>query len=137
MEFVRSKKPALSLDMAPLIDVVFQLLIFFMLSSSFLSVAPAIHLDLPKAVSGDPIEEHRVVVSVDKEGKVFINGETTSLDLLEARLERVLAGESKRQVFIRGDKEMPYKYFVEIMDTARRAGAHHVNVVHELNVAPS
>lgn len=129
IEFTRPKKSGLSLDMTPMIDIVFQLLIFFMLSSSF--VTPALRLTLPKAVLNDKPEAEQIVVSVDKQGDVFINTVKSSMTELKSVLEEKLARDSKKSVHIRGDQDMPYKFFVEVMDTARQAGAKQVNIVHE------
>lgn len=129
MEFIRSKKPTLSSDMAPLIDIMFQLLIFFMLSSSFLN--PSLKLNLPKSVEHDKKEPERIVVSVDKGGAIFVNTLRTSMEELKPRLEVKLANEPEKAIHIRGDQEMPYKYFVEVMDKARQAGARQINIVHE------
>ncbi len=129
MEFIRPKKPSLSLDMAPLIDIVFQLLIFFMLSSSFLN--PALKLNLPRAVQQDQREAEQVVVSVDREGSIYVNTLKTPKLELQAALQSKLAKNAKKSVHIRGDKDMPYKYFVEVMDIARQAGARQINIVHE------
>lgn len=129
MEFIRPKRISLGLDMAPLIDIVFQLLIFFMLSSSFLN--PALKLDLPQAVKHDANEPQQVVVSVDRAGKIFINAIETTKNQFKLQLESKLAGNAKKSVHLRGDKDMPYRFFVEVMDLARQAGARQINIVHE------
>ena len=129
MEFLRPRKLSLGLDMAPLIDVVFQLLIFFMLSSSFLN--PSLKLTLPKAVQQDFQEPEKIVVSADKTGNIYVNTQKVPKDELKARLENRFAKDSKKAVHLRGDGEMPYKFFVEIMDIARQAGAQQINIVHE------
>jgi len=129
MEFLRPRKPSLGLDMAPMIDIVFQLLIFFMLSSSFLN--PSLKLTLPKAVQQDFQEPEKIVVSADKTGNIYVNTQKVPKDELKARLENRFAKDSKKAVHLRGDGEMPYKFFVEIMDIARQAGAHQINIVHE------
>ena len=129
MEFIRPKKISLSLDMAPLVDIVFQLLIFFMLSSSFLN--PALKLDLPQAVQHDQKEPEQIVVSVDRTGTIFVNTQKVELSGLKNRLESKLTRDSKKAIHLRGDKDVPYKFFVQVMDLARQAGAQHINIVHE------
>ena len=129
IEFTRPKKSGLTLDMTPMIDIVFQLLIFFMLSSSF--VTPALKLTLPKAALNDKRETEQIVVSVDKQGDVFVDTVKSSMTELKSTLEEKLARDSKKSFHIRGDQDMPYKFFVEVMDTARQAGAKQVNIVHE------
>lgn len=129
MEFIRPKRVSLSLDMAPLIDVVFQLLIFFMLSSSFFN--PALKLNLPKAVEQDRREPERIVVSVNRAGNIFVNSTPVLMTELKAQLEKKLFSDREKAIHLRGDKEMPYRLFVQVMDMARQAGARHINIVHE------
>jgi len=129
MEFIRPKRVSLSLDMAPLIDVVFQLLIFFMLSSSFFN--PALKLSLPKAVEQDRREPERIVVSVSRSGKIFVNSVSVSMAELKAQLEKKLFSDREKAIHLRGDEEMPYRLFVQVMDRARQAGARHINIVHK------
>lgn len=129
MDFWRARTSALSLDMAPLIDVVFQLLIFFMLSSSFLH--PALQLTLPTAAVQDQPQPQAIVVSVAQDGAVYVNTLRTSLEALPAALQTALSRDSRKIVHLRGDSEMPYKWFVQVMDAARQAGARQMNIVHQ------
>lgn len=129
MEFIRPRKPSLSLDMAPLIDIVFQLLIFFMLSSSF--ATPSMRLDLPKAVSQDEHPQEEILVSIDSAGEVYLNSRKTELSTLRGELSREIQASAQKAVSVRGDKDMPYRYFVEVMDMARQAGAGKINILHE------
>ena len=115
--------------MTPMIDIVFQLLIFFMLSSSFLT--PAMKLNLPKAVTGNTTDPQKLVLSVDKDGKVFLNTEPIALEQIESVLQKRFESDSRKAIHLRGDKDMPYRYFVEVMDKAREAGARQINIVHE------
>jgi biopolymer transport protein ExbD len=129
MEFIRPKKVSLGLDMAPLIDVVFQLLIFFMLTSSFSN--PSLKLSLPKAVTQDKKEPEYVVVSIDKSGTVFVDRTQIQLAELKGALSAKLKMYPNKSVHFRGDQEIPYKLFVQVMDTARQAGASQINIVHQ------
>ena len=129
IEFIRPRKPGLSLDMTPMIDIVFQLLIFFMLSSSFLN--PSLKLTLPQAIQQNKQEPERIVLSVDKGGDTYINTQKVPKEALRGRLEDLFSRDPKKVVHLRGDAEMPYKLFVEVMAIARQAGALQVNIVHE------
>ena len=111
----------MGLDMAPLIDIVFQLLIFFMLSSSFLN--PALKLNLPKAIAQDETPREKIIVSVDKKGSLFVNTAPVPMDRLQSELSAKLAKEETKAVFLRGDADMPYKLFVQVMYISRQAGA--------------
>jgi biopolymer transport protein ExbD len=115
--------------MAPLIDVVFLLLIFFMLTSSFLQ--PSIPLTLPKAAAAENPPPAPVFVSVDASGAVYINQDAVPRENFSAALGSLLAGREDRTVNFRGDRAMPYEIFVGLMDEARQVGATQFNIVHE------
>ena len=128
--FVRPKRPTLSLDMAPLIDVVFQLLIFFMLSSSF--NMPQLSLTLPRADgSPDPAGPMPLVVSVGEDGSVFINQEPIERSTFKARLREHVEETKDNRVFIRMDGQRPYEDFVDFMKEARDAGATQLQIIYE------
>ena len=129
LEFLRPKRQSLSFDMAPLIDVVFQLLIFFMLSSWFL--APAMKLNLPKAVSREEREPQSFVVNVDRDGRIFVDKTEIRAEELERAVRAALASGKIKSVDLRGDEEMPYKHFVKVMSAAKAGGARQINIVHQ------
>lgn len=129
MHFLRRKRYSLSLDMAPLIDIVFLLLIFFMLSSSFLR--PAIKLDLPKAIQQEDVKRENLIVSVDTDQNIFVNTLESSMRTLEQDIASQLERTEKKSVHLQGDKEIPYGLFVQIMNKARLAGANQINIVHD------
>jgi len=127
--FIRPKRVSARLDMAPLIDVVFLLLIFFMLTSSFLQ--PSIPLALPQAAAADEPPPAPVFVSVDESGVLYVNQEMVPRADFAAKLGVVLAGRDDKTVNFRGDRTMPYEIFVALMAEAREAGAVQFNIVHE------
>ena len=129
MELIRAKKVNLSIDLAPLIDVVFQLLIFFMLTSTFAN--PAIKMTLPMASAHKFSELEKIVIGVDEVGAMYINGQLTSLENLYSDLKKTLVQREEKSIHIKGHKDMPYKLFVQIMDISKQAGAEHINVVHQ------
>jgi biopolymer transport protein ExbD len=115
--------------MAPLIDIVFLLIIFFMLSSSFLY--PALKLTLPKAVAEQKQVQDEIIVSVDQAGSVFVNRDQIPMNRLKSELASRFSEGQKKSIHLQGDQNMPYKFFVQVMDLARQAGAGQINVVHE------
>lgn len=129
MELVRARKTTLSLDLAPLIDVVFQLLVFFMLTSAFAN--PAMKITLPKASSNETLQPEIVVVYIDKAGDIRINNLATSFGTFEKDLRSQLSRSPGSVIHIKGDEDMPYKYFVQIADLSKRAGASQINIVHQ------
>ena len=129
MEFIRTKRASIGIDLAPLIDVVFQLLIFFMLTSTFMN--PALRLTLPTAASRDKIDPDQLVVSIDSIGNIFVNFDKVEMEDLKDTLQARLATMERKQVNFRGDQNLRYQDFVRVMDIARQAGARQLNIVHQ------
>lgn len=129
MELIRARKSRLSMDLVPLIDVVFQLLVFFMLTSTF--AQPAMKLVLPQATVSDLAQKETIVISIDKQGEIFLNKRPTTFDSLKSDLQKVIKKYNDPSVHVKGDQDMPYKFFVQVMDIAKQAGATHVHIVHQ------
>ena len=127
--FTRPKRPTLSIDMAPLIDVVFLLLIFFMLTSSF--APPAVPLTLPKAASGAPSETAKVVVSLDQAGGISISENPITESEFETALRAALDQNATNTVHFRGDTSIDYGVFLKLISRARNAGASQFHLVHD------
>ena len=125
----RQRRPSIRMGLSPLIDCIFQLLIFFMLSSTFLT--PAIQLTLPSATAGTSQNELEIIITLSESGDVYLNKTPTSLIALESELKRLLAKSEKKSVTIRGDENMPYSAFLDALDITKRSGAIHVNVAHQ------
>ena len=125
----RQRRPSIRMELSPLIDCIFQLLIFFMLSSTFLT--PAIQLTLPSATAGTSQNELEIIITLSEEGDVYLNNTKTSLISLKSELQRMLTESSHISVRIRGDQNMPYSAFLDALDIAKRSGAIHVNVAHQ------
>ena len=106
----RQRRPSIRMELSPLIDCIFQLLIFFMLSSTFLT--PAIQLTLPSATAGTSQNELEIIITLSKQGDVYLNNTKTSLISLQAELQRMLSETDHKSVTIRGDQNMPYSTFL-------------------------
>jgi biopolymer transport protein ExbD len=127
--FARPKRATLSIDMAPLIDVVFLLLIFFMLTSSF--VPPAVPLTLPQATSGAPSEAAKVIVSLDANGGISISEKSIADSEFEPALRAALDQNATATVHFRGDTSVDYGAFLKLISRARAAGASQFHLVHD------
>jgi len=125
----RQRRPSIRMELSPLIDCIFQLLIFFMLSSTFLT--PAIQLTLPSATAGTSQNDLEIIITLNKDGDIYLNNTQTSLISLQAELQRMLTETEHKSVTIRGDQDMPYSAFLDALDIAKRSGAVHVNVAHQ------
>jgi len=127
--FHRPKRITTSIDMAPLIDVVFLLLIFFMLTSSF--SLPSLQIKLPTAQGQPDSSPEVILVAVDAQGTISIQGQPVPLPLFEEKLSALASGQTDRKIHFRGDRGMDYGLFVELMDRARQIGFVQFHLVHE------
>lgn len=126
--FRRPKRLTPGIDMAPLIDVVFLLLVFFMLTSSF--NPPALPLVLPRAsVSTEP-PKPAPVVSIDSQGVIAVNGVPVAKEALADAIRATLE-DGQRGVNFRGDRSVDYGRILELMAIARGAGAVQINLVYD------
>jgi len=131
MNFIRQKSEKPHIEIAPLVDIIFLLLIFFMLSSNF--IKPMIKMELPKALFEEKLEKVDLVVTVDDKNRVFINKQEINLEEtdLKKALEEKMASLGKYDVIFRGDKAIGYDTFVKILDIAKEAGATSFSVEHD------
>ncbi len=123
--FHARRKSEVSVNLTPLIDVVFLLLIFFMVSTSF-NRETQIKLELPEA-SGDPLESlpELIEISVDSEGRYFVNAKpviNTQIETLMKAIEIVAQGNKKLPMVISADASAPYQSVVTAMDASRKSG---------------
>ena len=103
-------------------DLVFLLLIFFMLSSSFL-IEPGIKLKLPKTKTAEIQAEKKLTVSITKDHNIYLNDSLIPLEELEQELRLLLPLEKERLLIVRADKEVKHGLVMEILDIAKLAGA--------------
>ncbi len=122
MEFQTKRKRSVRLDINALIDVVFLLLIFFMVSTTFLE-KPGMKLDLPSAESSTSEQMKEIVIIVSKEKQINFQGQDINLEQLETPIKKALEKSDDKQVIIRGDRKVEYGFIISIMDIARKSGA--------------
>lgn len=109
-----------SLDMTPMIDMVFQLLIFFLLTSIF-AAQPALDLTLPSAEHAkEKAQEEGMHLFIQKEGKIFIDEREVSLEGVAAVLSASVEADRRRPVLLSADREAPFQRFVDILDVVQR-----------------
>lgn len=124
MRFRRKLSPNANVDLIPMIDVVFQLVVFFMVSSTFV-MTPGIALDLPESTSSQSVVLNRLVVTVASPSEVYINRERVPLAELSLRLGDLVVDGNREEVMsavIEGDASVPYETLVAVLDALRRSG---------------
>ncbi|MFW6210778.1 MAG: ExbD/TolR family protein, partial [bacterium] len=120
------KKVHIHLNITPLIDIVFQLVIFFMLTANFI-MQPGIELNLSGAKHA-PLQEHStVIVSVSKDGDVFVNENAAGAGNFEDILEKELQRSRENTVMFKSDSSVLYGAAIKVMDGIKNV--HSGNVV--------
>lgn len=109
------------LNIAPLIDVVFQLLIFFAISSQLVA-SPGIKITLPTAASAKSQDEQNIVIFITQDNNIYINQEQVGMDTLAGKLKIKLLTLKKKAVIISSDEKVNLGLAVKVMDIARRLG---------------
>lgn len=125
MKFRRQSDTEVSVNLTPLIDVVFLLLIFFMVSTTF-TKETHLAIDLPES-SGEILQEQpaQIEVVISKEGEFAINGQTlvnSRLETIKQALGKASEGDSKSPLVITADANTPYQSVVTAMDAAGQLG---------------
>ena len=130
MKFKKKKSPDISLEITPLVDVIFLLLIFFVLSTQFIDLK-TMSIDLPsidkKTMSNLP--ENRVKIEISKEGEVLINNTTISEFSLKSLNEELsLIPSDIKTAIISADSDTRYQYIVTIMESLNSNGFKNIQI---------
>ncbi len=120
MQIRERKRKRPSITITSLIDVVFLLLVFFMVSTTF-AEHPGIKLELPSASSAEPSKLAPLTLAIDKKGRMYLNDESIREDELREKLEEA-AKKPDATLVLRADKAVPYGYVVRAMDISRQSG---------------
>ncbi len=123
MRFERRLKPVAGVDLIPMIDVVFQLVIFFMLSSTFIQT-PGIALQLPESSSAEPVVMSTMVVTVLPDQRLFLNSREYTLEEFSVALGDLSdqEKESLKQIVVEGDDAVSYRLMIQVLDILRLNG---------------
>ncbi|MBN2532299.1 MAG: biopolymer transporter ExbD [Spirochaetales bacterium] len=123
MQFRRRLKPTVNVNLVPMIDVVFQLVIFFMVATTFIE-NPGISVIFPGSSTSEPVAMTRLVVTIASREKIEMNGKSYDLDGLSNTLAQIPAEEKERvkTVVIEGDRTISYQLMIEVLDILRKNG---------------
>jgi len=125
----RQRRPGLRMELSPLIDCIFQLLIFFMLSSTFLT--PSIKLTLPTAEAGSVSVVDKIMITLSSDDTIYINKQQVTFETLGPEIRRLLQDSDEKIITIRGDSDINFSAFVRALDIAKKNGAVNVNIAHQ------
>lgn len=121
MKLIDSRKKKLALNITPLVDVLFILIIFFTVTSTFLE-QPGIKLELPKAATSSPQKVEKAVLVVGADNKLFFQNREVDMKNLPETLAAAMENSSEKSLIVSADKEVHHGLVVNIMDIARQNG---------------
>ncbi len=133
MRYRESKETVQDLNISPLIDMVFILLIFFMVSTTFVKDMK-LDLERPAASSSSTASTKAVRLYIDNAGEVYLDGESIRAWVIQSRLRDLLKTKTQKSVLVVTDENVPSGKLVEVVDQARLAGASDVGVATEKEV---
>jgi len=113
------------IDIAPLIDMIFQLLIFFMLTSSFVMQA-GIKINLPKAVTSDAVKYENIELVISGENVTYLKGKVVTTSELKPLIKQ--AAQRQQAILIKADKRASLGRVVEVWDLCRDSGVSQINI---------
>ena len=120
----RKKRPGYQIQapLTSLIDIVFMLLIYFLLTTNFM-VDEGIKIKLPQARAAAPQTRQEITVYVDREGRTFMKNKPVTQDMLFKELKKMIGGQKDRLVVVKADRSVILNKAVKVMDLAKAAGA--------------
>jgi biopolymer transport protein ExbD len=112
------------IDFVPMVDVLFNLLIFFLLATTIAQVEREMQIALPFAESAGPISASlkEVVINVDGSGRIFISGSEVTPEQLREIVSQAVAGNPEQKVTVRGDRNTAYANIVNVLDVCKGCG---------------
>lgn len=128
MNYRRPRRETPSVDITPLIDVVFQLIIFLVVTTTFTN-SPGIKVDLPRSKSLEYVDQReQLSVLVQSDGKLFMGGKEVSQVELGAAIEERAKTDPSATLILNGDTEANLGLVVEIMDLSKRKGIQRIHI---------
>lgn|SRR5690606_19709442 len=120
----RPRDEGVSVDLTPVIDMVFLLLIFFLVATTFHQTEREMQIALPFAQSAGPVSAalREIIVNVDVDGNIIVAGRQVDADALGEMIEQAVAANPEQKVTVRGDRRAAYGKIVAVLDVCKRAG---------------
>ena len=126
LDLFPSQRKRFQIDMAPLIDVVFLLLIFFMLT--FAIQGQGLAISLPEGEETEKVEKD-IVVKIDRNNKLYLNDRQIEIDSLGTALGEDLLRRADKLVVLDSAHKVKYGLFARVLDVSREAGAEHFSII--------
>jgi biopolymer transport protein TolR len=115
------------INITPLVDVVLVLLIIFMVTAPVLQ--SGIEVNVPKTRMVKEITEERLVISIDKQQRVFLGNDPVNINEIGAKLRQKIRDPQHQFIFLRADEDVPFGAFATVMDAVKGSGISNVSIV--------
>jgi len=123
----RTQSSLADINVTPLVDVVLVLLIIFMVTAPVLQ--SGIEVEVPHTKTVKEITEERLVITIDREQRVFLNNQPININQIGAQLHKRIRDPQGQSIFIRADEDVPFGAFATVMDAVKQAGITNVSIV--------
>ena len=123
----RTQSSLAEINVTPLVDVVLVLLIIFMVTAPVLQ--SGIELNVPKTRTVKEITEERLVVSINKQQRVFLGNDPVNINEIAARIKQKIRDPQHQAIFVRADEDVPFGAFATVMDAVKSSGITNVSIV--------
>jgi len=123
----RTQSSLSEINITPFVDVVLVLLVMFMVTAPILQ--SGIEVDLPKTKTVKQITEERLVITIDKDQRVFLGSDPVNINEIADRLRAKIRDPQGQSVFIRSDENVPFGAFATVMDAVKQTGITNVSIV--------
>jgi biopolymer transport protein TolR len=123
----RTQTSLADINITPLVDVVLVLLIIFMVTAPVLQ--SGIEVNVPKTRSVKEITEERLVISINKEQRVFLGNDPVNINEIAAKIKLKIRDPKHQSIFIRSDEDVPFGAFATVMDAVKATGITNVSIV--------
>ena len=120
------QKSAQTIDMSPLLDVVFILLIFFIVTTVFVKET-GVDVDKPQAISAQRLEQTTILLAITNAGEVYYDGSHIGVAGVRGTIEQLLQ-EDERPVVVQADKTVPTELLLNVIDEAKLAGVEKISI---------
>lgn len=125
----RTQTSLSEINVTPFVDVVLVLLIIFMITAPVLQ--SGIEVAVPKTKTVKEITEERLVISIDRQQRVFLGNDPININQIGPELQKKLRDPERMQVYLRSDENVPFGAFATVMDAVKQAGITNVSIVTE------
>ena len=115
------------INITPLVDVVLVLLVIFMITEPVLQ--SGVEVNVPKTRTVKQITEQRMVVTIDRDQRIFLNDQPINVHDLAGKLHQPGADSSHESIYLRADQTVPFGAFASVMDAVKQAGITNVSIV--------